>query len=129
MDDIGGLLAIACANATNIEDSRGLLGFLNTLGGWALRAAHAARSNTIAGAALPSGLLQHCHLMHLTMGRSAASRCTLDSAQTKCTEHVARSDTIAGAPSCARSFCALLWALSVQGGADIAQRSFHGHTC
>jgi hypothetical protein len=50
VDDLGGLLAIACANARNIEASRGLLGFLNTLGGWALRAAHAARSNTISGA-------------------------------------------------------------------------------
>ena len=50
VDDLGGLLAVAVANATNIEASRGLLGFLNTLGGWALRAAHAARSNTISGA-------------------------------------------------------------------------------
>lgn len=50
VDDLGGLLAVACANARNIEASRGLLGFLNTLGGWALRAAHAARSNTISGA-------------------------------------------------------------------------------
>ena len=49
VDDLGGLLAVACANARNIEASRGLLGCLNTLGGWALRAAHAARSNTISG--------------------------------------------------------------------------------
>lgn len=52
VDDLGGLLAVACANARNIEASRGLLGFLNTLGGWALRAAHAARSNTISGTGL-----------------------------------------------------------------------------
>lgn len=57
VDDVGGLLAVACANANNIEASRGLLGFLNTLGGWALRAAHAARSNTIAGATL------RCHTL------------------------------------------------------------------
>lgn len=59
MDDLGGLLAVACANANNIEASRGLLGFLNTLGGWALRAAHAARSNTIAGAG--QGPSASCH--------------------------------------------------------------------
>lgn len=35
VDDLGGLLAVACANAVNIEDSRGMLGFLNTLGGCA----------------------------------------------------------------------------------------------
>ena len=51
MDDLGGLLAVACANAGAIEDNRGLLGILNTLGSWALRMAHGARPNTIAGAA------------------------------------------------------------------------------
>ena len=49
IDDLGGLLAIATANAANIQDRRGLLGALNWLGDRALAAAHLARSNTVAG--------------------------------------------------------------------------------
>jgi cyclopropane-fatty-acyl-phospholipid synthase len=47
--DLGRLLAVATANAVDIEDTRGLLGFFNRLGDRALAAAHAARSNTAAG--------------------------------------------------------------------------------
>jgi cyclopropane fatty-acyl-phospholipid synthase-like methyltransferase/predicted NAD/FAD-binding protein len=47
--DLGSLLAVATANAASIEGTRGLLGVFNRLGDRALRAAHAARSNTAAG--------------------------------------------------------------------------------
>ncbi len=44
--DLGSLLAVATANATNIEDQRGLLGIFNRLGDRALHIAHLSRSNT-----------------------------------------------------------------------------------
>ncbi len=47
---LGGLLAVATANAAGIERARGLLGAFNALGARALRAAHAARGNTAARA-------------------------------------------------------------------------------
>ena len=47
--DLGSLIAVATANANNIEVSRGLLGFFNKLGDRALALAHKARSNTVAG--------------------------------------------------------------------------------
>ncbi|KAL4447595.1 hypothetical protein ABPG75_004814 [Micractinium tetrahymenae] len=49
VDDLGGLLAVATANANNIEESRGLLGVFNWLGDRLLAMAHAARSNTLEG--------------------------------------------------------------------------------
>ncbi|PSC74866.1 cyclopropane-fatty-acyl-phospholipid synthase [Micractinium conductrix] len=49
VDDLGSLLAVATANANNIEESRGLMGAFNWLGDRLLAAAHAARSNTLAG--------------------------------------------------------------------------------
>lgn len=48
-DDLGAMLAVATANARNIEESRGMLGAFNWLGDRLLAAAHATRSNTLAG--------------------------------------------------------------------------------
>lgn len=47
VDDLGKLLAVATANAYNIEDNRGMMGIFNWLGDRLLHAAHAARSNTV----------------------------------------------------------------------------------
>lgn len=47
--DLGALIAIATANATNIESMRGLLGVFNRLGSRALHLAHLGRSNTVSG--------------------------------------------------------------------------------
>jgi len=47
--DLGSLIAVATANAGDIEGSRGLLGLFNKLGDRALTMAHRARSNTAAG--------------------------------------------------------------------------------
>ncbi|KAL4856846.1 Tuberculostearic acid methyltransferase UfaA1 [Chlorella vulgaris] len=49
VDDLGAMLAVATANARNIEESRGMLGAFNWLGDRLLAAAHATRSNTLAG--------------------------------------------------------------------------------
>lgn len=49
MDDLGGLLAVACANARSIEGKRGLMGLLNWAGDKLLLMAHKARPNTVAG--------------------------------------------------------------------------------
>lgn len=43
--DLGSLLAVATANAVNIQDQRGLLGIFNRLGDRALHLAHLSRSN------------------------------------------------------------------------------------
>ncbi len=77
VNDLGGLLAVACANAANIQASRGLLGLLNTLGDWLLRAAHAARANTISGAHPPRSLpCQRTHNGRLESSQGAvASSC------------------------------------------------------
>ena len=45
--DLGGLLAVATANAGHIQESRGALGLLNWVGDKLLLLAHLARSNTI----------------------------------------------------------------------------------
>lgn len=47
--DLGSLMAIATANAVNIESTRGMLGIFNRLGSRALLLAHKARSNTVFG--------------------------------------------------------------------------------
>jgi hypothetical protein len=47
VDDLGGLMAVATANAQNIQGARGALGLLNRLGDWALLLAHRARANTV----------------------------------------------------------------------------------
>ena len=47
VDDIGQLLAVATANAHQIQASRGGLGLLNWLGDKLLLLAHLARSNTL----------------------------------------------------------------------------------
>lgn len=47
--DLGSLIAVATANAHDIEGSRGLLGLFNKLGERALALAHRTRSNTAAG--------------------------------------------------------------------------------
>ena len=52
VDDLGALMAVATANAVNIQSQRGGLGLLNRLGDWALLLAHRGRSNTVR-AALP----------------------------------------------------------------------------
>ncbi|PRW60674.1 cyclopropane-fatty-acyl-phospholipid synthase [Chlorella sorokiniana] len=49
VDSLGGLLAVATANANNIEANRGMMGAFNWLGDRLLAAAHAARSNTLEG--------------------------------------------------------------------------------
>lgn len=49
VDDLGGLLAVATANAHNIEESRGLLGMFNWAGDRLLHLAHRARPNTLEG--------------------------------------------------------------------------------
>jgi cyclopropane-fatty-acyl-phospholipid synthase len=48
--DLGSLLAVATANAHNIEAQRGLLGMFNRFGDRALHLAHLTRSNTAANA-------------------------------------------------------------------------------
>lgn len=48
-EDMGALMAVVTANATNIQGSRGALGLLNWLGDRALYLAHRARANTIEG--------------------------------------------------------------------------------
>lgn len=50
-DDLGALMAVAVANAPEIESSRGALGVFNWVGDKLLAAAHAARANTRAGSA------------------------------------------------------------------------------
>lgn len=47
--DLGSLMAVATANAINIESTRGMLGIFNRLGSRALLLAHKARSNTVFG--------------------------------------------------------------------------------
>jgi hypothetical protein len=49
VDDFGGFLAVAVANANGIEDSRGLLGIFNWLGDRLLYLSHLRRPNTIHG--------------------------------------------------------------------------------
>ncbi|CAD7695206.1 unnamed protein product [Ostreobium quekettii] len=49
VDDIGGLLAIAVANAANMQNKRGALGFFNWMGDRLLHLAHLRRANTIVG--------------------------------------------------------------------------------
>ena len=47
VDDLGALMAVATANAVNIQQKRGALGVLNRLGDWLLLLAHRARPNTV----------------------------------------------------------------------------------
>lgn len=45
MDDLGGLLAVVCANARSIEAKRGMLGLLNWTGSKLLTLAHRRRES------------------------------------------------------------------------------------
>ena len=49
VDNLGALLAVATANAYNIQDKRGMLGVFNWIGDKMLHLAHMGRSNTAAG--------------------------------------------------------------------------------